>query len=76
MGFRLIRRGMVDEAVRVLELAVRALPNSALLYNRLGEACLEKDDRAAAAVAYERSLALMPDNRRAEEMLEILRGGE
>ena len=76
LGFRLIRRGMVDEAVRVLELAVRALPNSALLYNRLGEACLEKDDRAAAAVAYERSLALMPDNRRAEEMLEILRGGE
>jgi glyoxylase-like metal-dependent hydrolase (beta-lactamase superfamily II) len=76
LGIRLMRRGKVDEAVSVLRLAVRALPQSAYLYDCLGEACLEKDDRAAAAAAYERSLALMPDNRRAEEMVQILRGGD
>jgi glyoxylase-like metal-dependent hydrolase (beta-lactamase superfamily II) len=76
LGVRLMRRGMVDEAVSVLELAVGALPESALLYARLGDACLENGDREAAVAAYRRSLALAPSNRHAAEMLKILRGGE
>jgi len=76
LGTRLVRRGMVDEAVSVLRLAIRALPGSALLYNRLGDACLEKGDRDAALAAYAKSLALVPGNRYAEDMLKILREGE
>ena len=74
LGVRLMRRGKVDEAIGVLQLAIRAQPQSAYLYDCLGDACLENDDRAAAAVAYERSLVLMPDGRHAEEMLKTLRG--
>jgi len=48
---------MVAEAVSVLRLAVRALPSSAFLYDCLGDASLENDDREAAVAAYGRSLA-------------------
>ncbi|MCU0611915.1 MAG: MBL fold metallo-hydrolase [Candidatus Eisenbacteria bacterium] len=73
LGARLMRRGMVDEAVGVLRVAVDALPQSAFLHDCLGDACLEQDDTDAAAEAYEASLALMPQNRHAQEMLSILR---
>jgi cyclase len=73
LGERLIRRGKGDEALSVLQLAVGALPGSTLLYGSLGDAWLEMDKREEAAAAYERALALAPENRRAAEMLEILR---
>lgn len=72
LGVRLMRKGMAADAVSVLRLAVRVLPNSALLYDCLGDASLENDDREAAVAAYGRSLALMPSNRHAEVMLKIL----
>lgn len=75
LGVRLMRRGMVAEAVSVLQLAVRALPESALLYGGLGDACLENGDREAAVAAYEKALALVPNYRYAAEMLRILRDG-
>ena len=76
LGVRLIRKGMIAEAVSVLRLAIVALPESAYLYGCLGDACLENDDPKAAASAYANSLALEPGNRRPAEMLEILRGRE
>jgi cyclase len=76
LGTRLMRRGMVEEAVRVLRLAVGALPESAFLYGCLGDACVENNDREAALAAYEKSLALAPESRYAAEMLKVLRDEE
>jgi glyoxylase-like metal-dependent hydrolase (beta-lactamase superfamily II) len=74
LGTRLLRAGRVREAVRVLELAVRAVPRSSWLYSCLGDARIEEGDDAAATAAYDTALAQAPDNRHAAEMLEALRG--
>jgi cyclase len=76
LGVRLMRKGMVVEAVSVLRLAVRALPESSFLYGCLGDACLENDDNEAAVSAYRRSLALAPNNKYAGEMLKVLSDGK
>jgi glyoxylase-like metal-dependent hydrolase (beta-lactamase superfamily II) len=73
LGLRLMRSGMLEEAMRVLQRAIDALPQSAFLNDCLGDVCVEREDRAAAVAAYEQSLALMPENRHAREMLSILR---
>jgi glyoxylase-like metal-dependent hydrolase (beta-lactamase superfamily II) len=75
LGVRLMRRGMVDEALRVLELAVRVFPQSSILYAYLGDACVENGDRKSAVAAYKKSLALAPDFKRVAEMLKALGGG-
>lgn len=72
LGFRLMEGGRPDGAVAVLEEAVRALPDSALLHDSLGEAYLKQGARAAARKSYGRSLELNPYNRNASEMLKIL----
>jgi glyoxylase-like metal-dependent hydrolase (beta-lactamase superfamily II) len=72
LGGRLVRKGRADDAVRVLRLSLRALPESALLTGTLGDALLERDNRDAATAAYARCLALMPEHRRAAEMLKAI----
>lgn len=73
LGERLTRCGRTAEAVGILTLAARLLPRSSFLHGCLGDARLEAGDTEGAIEAYGRSLALMPENRHAAEMLEILR---
>jgi glyoxylase-like metal-dependent hydrolase (beta-lactamase superfamily II) len=73
LGRRLLVRGMVDEAIKVIEFSLKKLPQSALLHDVLGEAFLKKGDEAAAIEHYERSLEIEPRNRNASELLQMLR---
>jgi cyclase len=73
LGYALLGKGQIDRALAVLRAAVGALPDSSLLHDSLGEAYLKRGEEEAAKSSYERSLALNPYNRNAEEMLEILR---
>ncbi|MBN1425812.1 MBL fold metallo-hydrolase [Candidatus Fermentibacteria bacterium] len=73
LGMRLVRSGMVNEGISVLQRATAALPQSALLYDCLGDAHVENGHVEGALAAYERSVDLMPENRHAQEMLRILR---
>jgi len=73
---RLMGRGKSADTIRVLELALSELPESAALYDVLAEAYMRNGKSDEAIMNYEMSLELEPMNRNAIEMLDILRGGE
>jgi glyoxylase-like metal-dependent hydrolase (beta-lactamase superfamily II) len=70
---RLLWRGKVDEAIQVLEYAASVLPESALIHGSLGETRLKRGDVRSAMASLERSLELVPENRRAAGILRMLR---
>ena len=70
---RYLGRGETDLSIAVVEFALGSHPESALLYDILAEAHLKSGDTGAAVRYYEKSLALEPLNRNAEQMLELLR---
>jgi len=65
--------GRLTEAVSILKCGLTWFPKSPLLLQGLGSAHYESGDTAAAIDCYQRSLALMPENRAAMEMLKLLR---
>jgi CubicO group peptidase (beta-lactamase class C family) len=73
LGYRLMTRGKLKEAVRVLRLNVEAYPQSSNAYDSLGEAYMKDGDREMAIENYEKSLKLDPANQNAVEMLKKLR---
>lgn len=58
IGYEFLRGGQVDAAIGVFQLAVRAFPNSANVYDSLGEALVRADRRAEAVLAFRRALAI------------------
>ena len=74
LGYQLLARDMVDEAIAVLELNVEAYPDAFNTYDSLGEAYMTAGDHEPAIANYERSLELNPDNTNATAMLVRLRG--
>jgi glyoxylase-like metal-dependent hydrolase (beta-lactamase superfamily II) len=74
LGYRLLGKGRVEEAIAAFKISVEALPGSALLYDGLAEAYLKEGDIEAAKANYERSLELNQFNRNAAEMLQALEG--
>lgn len=75
LGFRLLGKGLIQEAVEVFKISVEAIPESALLHDSLGAAYLKSGDREAAGRSYARALELNPYNKNASEMLRALREG-
>jgi predicted AlkP superfamily phosphohydrolase/phosphomutase/Flp pilus assembly protein TadD len=71
---RAARRGDYPEAMRILDEAVRIAPRFALLFQYRANVAYLMGDRAAAAAALRRALALEPDNALFEQNLRRLEG--
>ena len=62
LGYQLLRASQFADAIRVFQLNVEAYPQSANVYDSLGEAYMDAGDRALAITHYQRSLQLNPKN--------------
>jgi D-alanyl-D-alanine carboxypeptidase len=75
-GYGLLAEGKVAEAINVFRLNVYLYPESANVYDSLGEAYMVSGNTALAIENYEKSLELDPNNENAVEKLTQLRGSE
>ena len=73
LGYRLLSRKRVPEAIEILKLNVEAYPASANVYDSLGEAYSVSGNRPLAIQNYEKSLSLDPTNTNAAMMLKKLK---
>lgn len=69
LGYWLLQRERVDEAISVFELNVKLYPDAFNVYDSLGEAQLVKGLRDEGLANYRRSLELNPDNDNARKVL-------
>lgn len=72
LGYQLLRKGRVEDAVRVFELNVEAFPEVANAYDSLAEGYMNQGRRELAIANYQKSLELDPNNANAKVMLEKL----
>ena len=72
LGYRLIRKNKIKEAIRIFQLNVEAYPNSANTYDSLAEGYMDNGEKALAVANYEKSLQLNPKSRNAVLMLQKL----
>ncbi len=68
-GIVYAERGMLDEAIRYYERAVRLSPNSALIWNNLGKALADKGQLERAVEHYRRAIAINPQFAKAHNNL-------
>jgi tetratricopeptide (TPR) repeat protein len=73
LGYWLLGKKKVGEAVEVFKMNVEDYPNSSNAYDSLGEAYMIKGDKEPAIRNYQRSLELNRGNTNAVEMLKRLR---
>lgn len=73
LGYTLLNRRMNEESIKVFKLALELYPNSANLYDSIGEAFMRSGDKKNAILNYEKSLKLNPGNENAKKILETLR---
>jgi glyoxylase-like metal-dependent hydrolase (beta-lactamase superfamily II) len=74
LGYQLLARDRVDDAIAIFELNVVAYPEGFNTYDSLGEGLMTAGRTEEAIANYERSLELNPDNTNAVAMLARLRG--
>jgi len=60
IGYELLRNGVHDKALVFFELNTKAYPNSANVYDSMGEACETMGDMARAAACYQKALDVLP----------------
>ena len=72
IGYRLMGAGNMAAAVEIFKINVELYPESANVYDSLGEAYLKSGNKKQAIEHYERSLELNPENDNAKAMLERL----
>ena len=72
LGYRMLERGRVADAVVLFEENARLYPASANVYDSLGEALAAAGERERAIASYRRSLELDPGNANAVERLHRL----
>jgi len=72
MGYRLMGKGKIKDAIAVFKLNVELHPDSANVYDSLAEAYMNSGDTKNAIKNYKKSLELNPDNANAKEMLKKL----
>jgi len=72
MGYRLMAKRKIEEAIEVFKLNVELHPESANVYDSLGEAYMNSGDTKNAIKSYKKSLELNPENDNAKEMLKKL----
>ncbi len=73
LGYQLLQRGMVDDAIAIFKLNVKMFPMAFNTYDSLGEAYLTAGKTHLAISNYERSLELNPENNNAVTVLEGLK---
>lgn len=74
LGYRLLREGRFDESVSVFRANTVLFPDSANVWDSLGEGYVNLGRAELAIAGYEKSLELNPDNDNAKRMLARLRG--
>ncbi len=72
LGYQLMNRGKLQEAIEVLKLNVREFPNSSNVHDSLGEAHMKAGQTDLAIANYKKSLELNPQNTNAADMLKKL----
>ncbi len=75
LGYRLINRNQLSQALEIFKLNVEAYPSSANAYDSLGEAYMRGGNKELAIKFYEKSIELNPDNKDAVETVKKLKGG-
>jgi glyoxylase-like metal-dependent hydrolase (beta-lactamase superfamily II) len=76
LGYQLLSRAMVAEAIGVFTLNVESYPDAFNPHDSLGEAYVEAGELDLAVASYERSLELNPDNESAVQALQAIRDSE
>lgn len=74
LGYRLFNMKRIKEAIEIFKLNVAAYPQSANVYDSLGEAYMMNGDKELAIRNYQRAVELNPQNTIAAETLKKLRG--
>jgi tetratricopeptide (TPR) repeat protein len=72
VGYRLLGSGQLNDAIEVFKLNVELYPESANVYDSLGEAYMNSGDIENAKRNYRMSLRISPDNKNARERLRVL----
>lgn len=72
IGYYLLRKDRVDDAIAVFEYNTRLYPTSGNVFDSLGEAYYKKGDHKKALLHYKHSLALDPNNPAARKIVESL----
>ena len=72
LGYQLLQRKKMKEAIRIFQLNAVAYPQSANVYDSLAEAYMDNGDKQLAIENYQKSLQLEPANKNAVEMLKKL----
>lgn len=73
LGYRLLGKGQVKNAIDIFKLNVGMYPQSPNVYDSLGEAYLTDGQKKLAIQNYKKSLELNPENANAKEMLKKLK---
>jgi predicted Zn-dependent protease len=74
VGYDFLRVGKTEEAIRLFQRNVEEYPESANVWDSLGEAYAAAGKKDLAIENYEKSLQLDPKNENAKERLKKLRG--
>jgi tetratricopeptide (TPR) repeat protein len=72
LGYQLLSMKKVREAIEIFKLNVEAYPQSANVYDSLGQAYMTNGDKELAIRNYQRAVELNPQNTNAVEMLKKL----
>ena len=68
-----MEQNQLGAAVQIFQLNVESYPDSANVYDSLGEAYADHGDRELAIKSYEKAVQLNPNNQGAKEALDGLR---
>ncbi len=72
LGYQLMQVGKTAEAIEIFKLNAEAYPQSANVYDSLGEACLISGQKELARINYKKAVELNPKNVNAIEVLKTL----
>lgn len=69
VGYTLMNKKRLDDAIKIFELNVQLFPQSGNAYDSLGEAFLNKGNNELALLNYKKALALDPTNKGAKDII-------